>query len=129
MAGDDGPPINVSRTLTSVRARDALEMWAIEKVVEHVDREVNSLCNEPPLGTSRAALSWSFLRGFSFRAVQAKVSTAVPLLWTILTTSAIRKQKSPSRINQRYQTKDGHRRNSRDRWLVSCDFVEYSQCC
>ncbi|KAF8335424.1 uncharacterized protein EI90DRAFT_3120516 [Cantharellus anzutake] len=99
----------------------SLKQYFAQKVLEEVDQEMTLLASDKILKAGEhTALTWAKVTGFSFTQIQGRVREKAPLLWTILTMSAI--GSNVSRLEKACEDAiEGARgcgsKNRRDPWL------------
>lgn len=77
-------------TSPSKFAYHALEEWAVHRVRVRVEKEASALVTSPALRTVRGVLSWDTFLGFSIATVVSTLMHLAPVLWSIVTTVAIK---------------------------------------
>lgn len=106
-------------TAFGVSAHDALEVWAMEILVQRLDAEMNALISSDLLRVNANSLSWDAILAFSFVAVQAAFLSTAPLLWIILTTLSISPRNRQRPVKMTKHGKGGRKITRRNPWLVS----------
>lgn len=115
------------RSQLCVRARDALLPFFVDTVVAEMSREADHLMRDevmkgPTSGRTDEKLSWDSLTSFSFGLTMLHMIVYAPIMWILLTSAAIGKNRSAriKEVNSSEENESGRgSNNTRDPWLVS----------